>query len=160
MTESEWLPWYRRKHFKGKITEQEKRVLDSYRTKADHPATNYEELPDEVQLYISRIEIELHDKKKEIAVGIWLLAIIFPSFFVYQAFKGNLDNPTYSYLFAAAFFFYGLYRGWRDWKNADEELFPTAKNAPSPTLEGIRQEWEILHLAHLKRVKREQNNNE
>jgi len=62
----ESLPWYREPNYKGDLTEDEKRELDSLRYRADrqgvkHPAATYDDLPDEVQSYISRLQIELYD---------------------------------------------------------------------------------------------------
>jgi hypothetical protein len=66
---NEWLPWYRRKGYKGNLTEEEKRILDSFRMKEPHPAARYWQLPEEVQSYISRLQIELYDKKQDGAAG-------------------------------------------------------------------------------------------
>ena len=63
----EFLPWYRAPGYKGHLTEDEKRELDSFRLRENkysekHPAAHREDLPDEVQSYISNIEQELYDK--------------------------------------------------------------------------------------------------
>jgi hypothetical protein len=56
------LPWYRARDYKGDVTEEEKRELDSFRHResegGEHPSASYGDLPKEVQLYISKIEIE------------------------------------------------------------------------------------------------------
>lgn len=36
--EQDWTPWYRRKEYKGNLTEEEKRHLDSFRLEEKHPA--------------------------------------------------------------------------------------------------------------------------
>ena len=47
--EQNWTPWYRRKEYKGNLTEEEKRHLDSFRLDEKHPAAAVEDLPEEVQ---------------------------------------------------------------------------------------------------------------
>jgi exonuclease I len=66
---AEWLPWYRARNYKGDLTEAEKRQLDAFRMQPKHPAAQEDDLPEEVQSYIGRIEMELYDKKQEGAVG-------------------------------------------------------------------------------------------
>src|SRR3954451_19161342 len=63
----QFIPWYRERSYKGNLTEEEKRELDSYRWMAQqpggkHPAAEYGDLAAEVQSYISKLEIELYDK--------------------------------------------------------------------------------------------------
>ena len=66
---AESLPWYRARNYKGNLTEAEKRQLDAFRMQPKHPAANYHNLPDEVQRYIIRIEMELYDKKQDGTAG-------------------------------------------------------------------------------------------
>jgi hypothetical protein len=66
---AEWVPWYRAHDYEGNLTEAEKRQLDSFRVQPKHPAAQYDELPEEVQSYINRIECELYDKKQSSLVG-------------------------------------------------------------------------------------------
>ena len=81
---SETLPWYRELGYDGDLTEAEKRELDDFRALAKHPATEFGDLPDEVEGYIVRLEIERSDLKREqvfllalacTAVGIALLSL-------------------------------------------------------------------------------------
>lgn len=59
------LPWYRARNYKGNLTEAEKRELDLLRHResegGEHPSANYGYLPEEVQSYLSKIEIERYD---------------------------------------------------------------------------------------------------
>ena len=66
---AEWLPWYRARNYKGDLTEAEKRQFDAFRMQPKHPAAQEDDLPEEVQSYIGRIEMELYDKKQEGARG-------------------------------------------------------------------------------------------
>jgi hypothetical protein len=61
----EHLPWYRARNYKGNLTEIEKRQLDSFRMQEKHPAGDYDSLPEEVQRYISSLEIEVYDNKQQ-----------------------------------------------------------------------------------------------
>ena len=58
------LPWYRARNYKGKMTEAQKRELDSFRAQEPHPAADYDSLPTEVQHYINRLEVEIYDNKQ------------------------------------------------------------------------------------------------
>ena len=61
---TERLPWYRERNFKGNLTENEKRQLNSFRMRESHPAATNGSLPEEVQRYISSLEMEVYDRKQ------------------------------------------------------------------------------------------------
>jgi hypothetical protein len=67
------LPWYRARNYNGNLTEAEKRELDSFRHResegAGHPSANYDDLLEEVQSYLSKLEIERYDLIQETLVG-------------------------------------------------------------------------------------------
>jgi hypothetical protein len=52
---TERLPWYRERGYKGNLTENDKRKLDSFRLQDPHPAATHDNLPDEVFAYISSL---------------------------------------------------------------------------------------------------------
>ena len=54
------MPLYRRKEYKGNLTGDEKRYLDSFRLEEKHPATAVEDLPEEVQSYLSELELAVY----------------------------------------------------------------------------------------------------
>jgi hypothetical protein len=58
---SERLPWYRAPDYSGNLTEAEKRELHAFRMQARHPAYQYGDLPEHVESYIARLEIEAYD---------------------------------------------------------------------------------------------------
>src|SRR4051812_48997209 len=66
---AEWLPWYRARNYKGDLTEAEKRELDALRMQPKHPAVEANNLPEEVQSYLNKKELELYDKKQDSAAG-------------------------------------------------------------------------------------------
>jgi hypothetical protein len=71
------LPWYRARNYNGNLTEAEKRELDSFRHResegGEHPSASYGDLPEEVQSYLSKIEIEYYDLIQQTLVGRCLL---------------------------------------------------------------------------------------
>lgn len=97
--EQDWTPWYRRKEYKGNLTEEEKRHLDSFRLEEKHPAVAVEDLPEEVQGYLSELELAVYDAKQEgvatkafVLTGIGALAI----FLAYRELGWTLIEPVTS----------------------------------------------------------------
>jgi hypothetical protein len=66
---TERLPWYRARDYKGDLTENEKRQLDSFRMRKEHPAASYDSLLKEVRMYMSKLELEIYNKTQESLVG-------------------------------------------------------------------------------------------
>jgi hypothetical protein len=62
---AECLPWYRARDYKGDLTENEKRQLDSFRMRREHPAARYDTLPREVKLYLGELTLEVYDRRQE-----------------------------------------------------------------------------------------------
>ena len=54
-------PWYRVPDYKGNLIEAEKRELDAFRARPRHPAFEYSELSEQVEIYISGLETEAYD---------------------------------------------------------------------------------------------------
>lgn len=46
------------------MTEEQKRHLDGIRDREPHPAIEYEQLPNEAQSYINKLEMEAYDAKQ------------------------------------------------------------------------------------------------
>jgi hypothetical protein len=61
----ERLPWYRARNYRGDLTENEKRQLDSFRMRREHPAASYDTLPGEVKVYMGELTLEIYDTKQE-----------------------------------------------------------------------------------------------
>lgn len=55
------LPWYRAPGYKGKMREVDKCKLDAIRMQPKHPAATSDDLPEEAQAYINRLECEIYD---------------------------------------------------------------------------------------------------
>ncbi|MEY9198470.1 hypothetical protein ABIA16_003586 [Sinorhizobium fredii] len=155
--ETEMLPWYRQPTYKGKMTEVEKRRLDAYRMQPSHPAATIDELPEEVQSYINRLEIELYDKKQDMLAGrtigvssvgaAWLCINYFglpaPTIWTYAFGMALLAVPWLIYQF--------------EWKKNADEFLPKKiePDALRPTDEGIRTEWELNYIVAAGRPERD-----
>jgi hypothetical protein len=153
---AEWVPWYRARKYKGNLTEAEKRQLDAFRTQPKHPAAAFDDLPEEVQAYLSGIEGELYDKKQEGAAS---------RAFLYSAIGAGLLFLNYKSCFAApdlwvnagavlllGFAWFGY---WRNWRRNAEEFLPA--DAPwRATEEGIRKEFELNYITWSRNKAREE----
>jgi hypothetical protein len=143
--ESELLPWYRDREYKGSLTESEKQKLDAFRSEANHPSARYEELPAEVQKYIAGLELQIYDLKQEKAVAkamlctaaaiafVWLYyrPITLSAFWVWAVGLLLVIVPWLAYRF--------------EWhKNAQESM----PDKPGSAIdEAIRREWEVNYVS-------------
>lgn len=146
--DAEWVPWYRRKGYKGDLTEAEKRLLDAVRLRDRHPATKGEDLPEDVKSYIEQLQIELYDAKQEIAVAKFYLAFFAVGFVGHTTWQWQTFPPLIGYPFAAALLLYAAIAYFRDGAKNDDELFPK-KGAPDATNQGIQAAWEVNHIVQL-----------
>ena len=147
------LPWYRAPNYKGNLTEDEKRELDLFRYRAErhgvkHPAASYDDLPEEVGSYISKLQIERYDEIQGRLVGRCFLASGVGAFLLLNYFGWSSPNynSTETLLFGAVLLVVPLVYypiKWR--KNADQHWGDTA--------EGIRTEWELDYIVNKKRPK-------
>jgi hypothetical protein len=147
--DTEWLPWYRVPGFKGKISEAEKRQLDAFRMQKRHPAATMGDLPEEVRLYIVRLELENYDFKQERAVGGPMIAGLLGAASLSVSYFGVHIQPADSiwpYFLGLVLLIvaWSLYR--REWKRNADELFPQRRGGPNLTDENIRKEWELEYL--------------
>jgi hypothetical protein len=145
--QNEWLPWYRARDYKGDLTEAEKRQLDAFRTQPTHPAANWDQLPEEVQDYIGRIELELYDHKQADAIGRAFFFGLVGAVLVVLKYFGCLTSPDWSYVGAAFLVVVPWFVYRRQWKKNAEEFLPSDSEAPRPTDEGIRLEWGLNCIA-------------
>jgi hypothetical protein len=136
----------RRKN-KGNLTEAEKRELDSFRHResegGEHPSAHYDDLPEEVRSYLSKIEIERYDLIQETLVGRCFLLSGVGLFLLLNHF--GWISPKYDstavflaggFLLLAPWVYYPI--KWR--KNADHFL----------ERDGIRTEWELNYVVNKK----------
>ena len=118
---TERLPWYRERNFKGNLTENEKRQLNSFRMRESHPAATNGSLPEEVQRYISSLEMEVYDRKQGSLVGGCLVVSVIGAFFLVRYIVGYQEGSFWAYTWALCllvlpWIYYPIQ--WR--KNADE----------------------------------------
>jgi hypothetical protein len=143
----EWLPWYRARDYKGNLTEAEKRQLDAFRAQPKHPATRFEDLPEEVRNYVVRIELELHDIKTEVVFGRAVFVSLFGAAMLALHYTGCITASPWNYaadllLLVVPWFFCGYYS-----KKYDEEFLPSLdEGVPNPIDEGICKEWELEYI--------------
>lgn len=146
---TEWLPWYRVTGFKGKVSEAEKRQLDAFRTQGRHPAASYQDLPAEVQSYISGIVIENYDFKQDRAFRGPMLASLLGAGILGVNYFGIHIQPTAS-IWPYAFGLLLLIASWvayaREWQRNADELRPRRHGGPNMFDENIRKEWELEYL--------------
>ncbi|WP_139793307.1 hypothetical protein [Ensifer aridi] len=140
----EQVPWYRAPGYKGNLTEAEKRQLDAFRMQEQHPSARYIDLPNEVQSYISAVQIELYDLKQSGAASRAMLATALGAAVLYASYFGI--GPTESHwpylaglaLLIAPWFFYRS-----EWRRNADEFLPRDPSAPTSTDELIKREWEL-----------------
>ena len=139
------LPWYRARNYKGNLTEAEKRELDLLRHResegGEHPSASYGDLPEEVQSYLSKIEVERYDLIQEALAGRCLLWSGVGLFLLLNHF--GWISPKYDstgvflvgvFLLLAPWVYYPI--KWR--KNAAQNL----------KHDGIRAEWELNYIVN------------
>ncbi|MGO7306897.1 hypothetical protein ACCS91_23690 [Rhizobium ruizarguesonis] len=128
----------------------EKRQLDAFRMQERHPAATVGDLPEEVRLYIARLELENYDFKQEQAVGGNTIASLLGAVTLGVCYFGVHIQPVDSIWL----YFIGLFLMISPWfhyrwawnRNADA-LFPQRHGGPNLTDENIRKEWELEFLA-------------
>ncbi|MBT4041923.1 MAG: hypothetical protein HOB08_24580 [Rhodospirillaceae bacterium] len=151
----EWVPWYRRKDYKGNLTEAEKRELDAFRLQDNHPATRFEDLPGEVQGYIIALELQVYDFKQEKALDRPIFASIAGAIIIFLTYKGLIFAGSFYYFFGTLLLTLPWYFYSREWKkNADAFRF-APEDPPNLYDEGIQTEWELTYITERKLGKRE-----
>ena len=136
----EWVPWYRRKDYKGDLTEAEKRELDAFRMQEKHPANHYQDLPNEVQERIIALEVKANEFELHTIATRCLFVSIAGAIITFLAYKGHGDTGNFGYLIGILLLtvpWIFVIRGWR--KNANEYCLDPD--------EGFRTEWELNYIA-------------
>jgi hypothetical protein len=143
---AEWVPWYRERSYKGNLSEAEKRQLDAFRTQPKHPAATFDDLPEEVQSYLSGIQLELYDKKQESVADRAFFFSAIAGGLLFLNYKSCFPTPdVWTNAGAVLLLLFAWFQYWRQWgKNAEE--FTPAGATWRPTEEGIRREWELNYL--------------
>ncbi len=143
----EWMPWYRRKEYKGNLTEEEKRYLDSLRLKEKHPAVAVDDLPEEVQSYLSELELAVYDAKQDsVATKAFMLtgmgALV--AFFAYYG-LGWLP-PLARYVIGGVIIIFAWINYSREWKKNADGLWIKQEGSGIPfsrTEEKLQEYWEL-----------------
>ena len=151
--QAEQLPWYRRRNYKGSLTEAEKRQLDFFRMQEKHPAADYDRLPEEVKSYIGGLEMEVYDKKQEALVLPTLVGSGFGAYFLIRCIFGYDEGSLLRYAVSIAF----LVLPWIWYQltfNKNAEAF-LPEHGASPTYEAILREWELDYISNKRMSERE-----
>ena len=147
---AEWMPWYRRPDYDGKLTEEDKRFLDAFQ--GNHPAARSEELPEEVQSYISRIELENFDFKKDTEFYRAIFFTVSSLLITFLAY--DKDSIVFS-IFLIMGFSAITAAAWlscrKRHKKIDDDFFPSELGAPGRTDRELRFEWEMGRIVERKR---------
>jgi hypothetical protein len=150
MKQREVVPWYREPGYQGPLTEAQKRELDALRSQPKHPAARYEDLPEEVQAHIARLEVESYDRKQDLAaapalacsaVGVALVCLHYfgaptlSTFWTWTIGLGLVIVP------------WAVYR--REWNKNAEEFMPNyiGEGRDSPANEALLREWEVNYVS-------------
>jgi len=153
--EDKWVPWYRRKIYKGDLTEEEKRYLDSFRLGEKHPAVTVEDLPEEVQGYLSELELTVYDQKQDgVATKAFLLTGI-GAFVIFSAYReiGWL-SPLLGYVLGGAIIAFAWINYSREWKKIADGRWikQEGKGVPfSRTEEKLQEYWELDEISHFRK---------
>lgn len=156
MTEAnEWVPWYRRKEYKGSLTEEEKRYLDSFRLEDKHPATAVEDLPKEVQGYLSELELSVYDNKQEGGAAKAFLLTGIGAFVIFLTYReiGWLSSPL-GYVLGATIITFSWINYPREWKKNADGLWikQEGKGVPfSRTEEKLQEYWELDAISRFRK---------
>jgi len=153
--EQDWIPWYRRKEYKGNLTEEEKRHLDSFRLEENHPAVAFENLPEEVQGYLSELELAVYDAKQEgVATKAFMLTGIgaLMAFLAYRE-LGWLPSLV-GYVIGGAIIAFAWINYSREWKKNAGGLWINQKGRGVPfsrTEEKLQEYWELDEIGHFRK---------
>lgn len=155
---TEWVPWYRRKDYRGNLTELEKRHLDSFQNAERHPAAAYHDLPDEVQQYISEIELALYDRKQEALIGGTLGLTGIGAFLFFVAYHDlGWGAPLTNCVLGAGLIVLAWGRCAQVWKRNADDLWIKEEGPGVPfsrTQEAIQRIWELEEISRFRKLKR------
>ena len=152
---SDWKPWYRRRTFKGNLTEDQKRYLDSFRNGEPHPATSFEDLPDEVRSRLIELEERLknHQDVASVCIMLFWMGICFYSIYVGYFGEFGLNSVLiYGSGLLGIVNFYNSYKSYSSRNQHHNWYGVTEKGEPfSSTDESLQRHWEMKALTAYKR---------
>lgn len=141
----ERLPWYRNRNYKGNLTEREKRQLDFFRMQEKHPAATYDSLPQEVQNYIGKLELENYDKKQEALVLPALIGSGFGGYFFIRYILGYEEGSLVGYGWTIALLVLPWIWYAKQWRKNAKEFLPSEGFGRT---EALREEWELEYITN------------
>ena len=152
--EHEWMPWYRRKDYRGNLTDEQKRHLDSFRLEEKHPAVAVEDLPEEVQSYLSELELAVYDAKREgVATKAFVLTGV-GAFVIFLAYyELGWFAPLVGYVLGGAIIAFARINYSREWKRNADGLWIKQEGRGVPfsrTEEKLQAYWELDEISRFR----------
>jgi len=151
--QAEQLPWYRSPNYTGNLTEAEKRQLDAFRTQEKHPAADWESLPQEVQSYISGLELENYDNKQGALVLPTLFGSGLGAYFLIRNILGYDEGSLVNYAVSIAFLIIPWIWYSIKWKQNANAFVP--ETWPWPADEAFMREWDLDYISNKRRSERD-----
>lgn len=141
----EFLPWYRKPGYRGKMTEKQKQHLDGIRNCEPHPAVKFEQLPTEAQSYINELEMEAYDARQQSLAGRTVLLSVLGAFLVDANFLHLVDvTSLWSATIAGPLLVLPwVFYVWK-WRRNANEFSPAGW--PNPSDEKLREAWELDYI--------------
>jgi hypothetical protein len=155
---SDWRPWYRQKGYKGNLTEDQKRYLDSFRNGEPHPATSFEELPEEVQSRLIELESQLKEQQDTASlltmIGLFSLSgyAFYSGYTDYDGYNGLTSVASYCFGLLCVFMLYKSYKAYSSRHEHHNWYGDTEKGEPfSSTDEALQRHWELNAITAYRR---------
>jgi hypothetical protein len=132
------------------MTEAQKRELDAFRMQPKHPAARYEDLPDEVQAHIARLEVENYDRKQELAAApAFACSAIGVALVCLHNFGAPSLSTLWTWVAALGLVIVPWFVYRREWRKNADEFMPDylSQGRDSPANEALKREWEVSHVS-------------
>jgi hypothetical protein len=147
----ETLPWYRQKNYKGRLSEHEKRILDSFRLQDQHPSASYDDLPTEVKHYINNLEHELHVSRTTALFYSCAFVSFLGCLMLYDWWKHPIEPSAWKLLPMPWNSLLLIVPPWIYWAYKERRLsrmYMPKDDPNAPTNEGLKKEWELEFISN------------
>lgn len=144
-------PWYRRRTYRGKMSEANKVELDAIRQKEPHPAVSFDQLPKEVQRYINRVEFNLYDANQALAASRFAAWIGLAFVVAYFADEEQIAGLWGAYALAMGLVCVGWLSYRKNTKKNWLHFMEFEDGRPNCSDLGIQEEWELNYISQIRR---------
>ena len=145
---AEGLPWCRQPSYLGKMSEAQKRILNSLRMKPTHPAATTNDLPEEVVSYINRIECDVYNLRQETLAIRTIVVSLVGAAWINICYFGPPPETGWTYIIGAGLLVTPWFVCAYEWNKAVQQ-HASSDHEPgclNTTDEGILQEWELNYI--------------